>query len=343
MSRNLINFSDLTKKDIFDLIELANNFKSEDALDYRNENLFPDKKIVSMFCEPSTRTKLSFEIAAHNLGAKFIDFDLSNSSMNKGETLEDTLDAMQMMGVDLCILRHTESVIHDFVKHFSNMQFINAGEGSISHPTQTLIDLMTIHESKEKFENLNITIVGDLDHSRVVNSFIEAIQIVRSLITEGTCSFNGSYYSVNAKNLGPLGDEPPLLIGSVGGSRTVREVTPFLDRVEIKASSASTRGGKLDLQVMANIPESHLLSMIEKVQAIRPGIELGMFVLCNAGTDEFTKGLEQTMGDNLYGRFFGSPEKVAEGLKWLAEQGISRAQLSPFDDASLDRLAPLLL
>ena len=75
MSKNLINFSDLTKKDIFDLIELANNFKSEDSLDYRSENLFPDKKIVSIFCEPSTRTKLSFEIAAHNLGAKFIDFD----------------------------------------------------------------------------------------------------------------------------------------------------------------------------------------------------------------------------------------------------------------------------
>ncbi len=178
MSKNLINFTNLTKKDIFDLIELANNFKSEESLDYRNENLFPDKKIVSMFCEPSTRTKLSFEIAAHNLGAKFIDFNLSNSSMNKGETLQDTLEAMEMMGVDLCILRHTESVIHDLVKDFSNMQFINAGEGSISHPTQTLIDLMTIHESKEKFENLNITIVGDLDHSRVANSFMEAIQVV---------------------------------------------------------------------------------------------------------------------------------------------------------------------
>ena len=178
MSKNLINFSDLTKKDIYDLIELANNFKSEDSLDYRNENLFPDKKIASIFCEPSTRTKLSFEIAAHNLGAKFIDFDLSNSSMNKGETLQDTLEAMEMMGVNLCILRHTESVIHDLVKDFSNMQFVNAGEGSISHPTQTLIDLMTIHEFKEKFENLNITIVGDLDHSRVVSSFIEAIEIV---------------------------------------------------------------------------------------------------------------------------------------------------------------------
>ena len=124
MSKNLINFSDLTKKDIFDLIELANNFKSEDSLDYRSENLFPDKKIVSIFCEPSTRTKLSFEIAAHNLGAKFIDFDLSNSSINKGETLEDTINAVEMMGVDLCILRHTGSVIHDFVKNFTNMQFI---------------------------------------------------------------------------------------------------------------------------------------------------------------------------------------------------------------------------
>ena len=159
MPKNLINFSDLSKKDIFDLIELANNFKCGDSLDYRNENLFPDKKIVSMFCESSTRTKLSFEIAAHNLGAKFVDFDFSNSSMNKGETLEDTMNVLEMMGVDLCILRHTESVIHDFVKNFSNMQFINAGEGSLSHPTQTLIDLMTIQESKEKFEDLNIAML----------------------------------------------------------------------------------------------------------------------------------------------------------------------------------------
>ena len=178
MSKNLINFSDISKKDIFDLIELANNFKTEDSLDYRNEDIFPDKKIVSMFCEPSTRTKLSFEIAAYNLGAKFIDFDLSNSSMNKGETLEDTMSAIDMMGVDLCIMRHTESVIHDFAEKFPNMQFVNAGEGSISHPTQTLIDLMTILESKEISENLKITVVGDLDHSRVVNSFVEAIQIV---------------------------------------------------------------------------------------------------------------------------------------------------------------------
>ena len=82
------------------------------------------------------------------------------------------------MGVDLCILRHSESVIHDLAKQFSSMQFINAGEGSLAHPTQALIDLMTIQEFHEEFKDLKITIVGDLDHSRVVSSFLEAIKIV---------------------------------------------------------------------------------------------------------------------------------------------------------------------
>ena len=178
MSQNLLNLSHLKEQDILELIELANNFKSEDLIEYRHENLFPDKKVASIFCEPSTRTKLSFEIAACNLGAKFIDFNIENSSIQKGETLEDTIEAMMLMGIDLCILRHSDSTIHDLAKAFPEMQFINAGEGSTAHPSQALIDLMTIQESKDTFKDLKITIVGDLDHSRVVSSFLEAIQIV---------------------------------------------------------------------------------------------------------------------------------------------------------------------
>ena len=178
MSQNLLNLSHLKEQDILELIELANNFKSEGLIEYRHENLFPDKKVASIFCEPSTRTKLSFEIAACNLGAKFIDFNIENSSIQKGETLEDTIEAMMLMGIDLCILRHSDSTIHDLAKAFPEMQFINAGEGSIAHPSQALLDLMTIQESKEAFKDLKITIVGDLDHSRVVSSFLEAIQIV---------------------------------------------------------------------------------------------------------------------------------------------------------------------
>ena len=178
MSQNLLNLAHLKEQDILELIELANNFKSEDLIEYRHENLFPDKKVASIFCEPSTRTKLSFEIAACNLGAKFIDFNIENSSIQKGETLEDTIEAMMLMGIDLCILRHSDSTIHDLAKAFPEMQFINAGEGATAHPSQALLDLMTIQESKDTFKDLKISIVGDLDHSRVVSSFLEAIQIV---------------------------------------------------------------------------------------------------------------------------------------------------------------------
>ena len=178
MSQNLLNLADFTEKDILELIDLANNFQTNDPVGYRHENIFPDKKVASIFCEPSTRTKLSFEIATHNLGAKYLDFNLANSSMQKGETLEDTLEAMMLMGIDLCILRHSDSSIHALAKKFPSLQFVNAGEGSVGHPSQALLDLMTIREFKKSFVDLKITIVGDLDHSRVVSSFLEAIQIV---------------------------------------------------------------------------------------------------------------------------------------------------------------------
>ena len=173
-------------------------------------------------------------------------------------------------------------------------------------------------------------------------AFIESVQIVRQLLHTGSCQFAGDYYSIDVEHLGPVSTSPPPLVGAVGGPRTVKHVTPHLDRVEIKASSASTRGGSLDLSVMAGIPDSHLIEMIDRVRAVNPTIEISMFVLCNAAEDDYTRGLSELMGDNLYSRFFGPPGHVVEGLAWLAEQGISRAQLSPFDDTSLDRLAPLL-
>jgi len=178
MSQHLLNLAHFTEKDLIELIDLAHSFQTQDPPGYRYENIFPDKKVASIFCEPSTRTKLSFEIATHNLGAQYIDFNLANSSIQKGETLEDTVEAMMLMGVDLCVLRHTDSSIHTLANKFPALQFVNAGEGAVSHPSQALLDLMTIRESKKSFDDLKIAIVGDLDHSRVVSSFLEAIQIV---------------------------------------------------------------------------------------------------------------------------------------------------------------------
>ena len=180
------------------------------------------------------------------------------------------------------------------------------------------------------------------DASDRAGAFIESMTIVRSLLHTGAAQLDGRYYQVDVRGLGPLTDTPPRLVGSVGGPRTVREVTPLLDRVEIKASSASTRGGTLDLAAMAMIRDSHLGDMVAHVRAVRPDIEIGMFVLCNAGTDTRTQQLHDAMQGSLYGRFFGPVEHVAEGLSWLADQGISRAQISPFDTTTFDALAPLL-
>jgi aspartate carbamoyltransferase catalytic subunit len=174
MTKNLISISDLSKKEILDLIEFARNFKNEDG-SFRKEDLFPDKTVANIFCEPSTRTKSSFEIAAKNLGCSVIDFDIGSSSVEKGESIYETVDALSLMGVDLCVLRHPESVIRELSEYLPEMVFINGGEGSISHPTQALIDLMTIIDSKNTIDDLNILIVGDLDHSRVTSSFIEGI------------------------------------------------------------------------------------------------------------------------------------------------------------------------
>ena len=174
MAKNLLSINDLSKKEILDLIEFANNFFNEEG-DFRRESLFPDKTIANVFCEPSTRTKSSFAIAAKNLGCSVIDFNIESSSVQKGESIYETIDALNLMGVDLCVLRHPESIIRELAETLPKMVFINAGEGSISHPTQALLDLKTIIDHKGTLDGLNIVIIGDLDHSRVTSSFIEGI------------------------------------------------------------------------------------------------------------------------------------------------------------------------
>ena len=174
MANNLLSINDLSKKEILELIEFANNFFNDEG-SFRRESLFPDKTIANVFCEPSTRTKSSFAIAAKNLGCSVIDFNIENSSVQKGESIYETIDALNLMGVDLCVLRHPESIIRELAETLPEMVFINAGEGSISHPTQALLDLKTIIDHKDKLDDLNIVVIGDLDHSRVTSSFVEGI------------------------------------------------------------------------------------------------------------------------------------------------------------------------
>ena len=179
--RHLTTLKELSKDEIIELLDLADNFiDSEGSI--RRDPLFPDKKVVNIFCEPSTRTKISFEVAASNLGCQVIDFDISSSSLEKGETFKDTIDNLAKMNINLCVLRHKDSVIYDLINQTDSMVFISGGEGATSHPSQGLLDIMTVRHRKD-LEHSNILIVGDLDHSRVFQSFIDGMTNFDSKIT----------------------------------------------------------------------------------------------------------------------------------------------------------------
>ena len=179
--KHLTSLKELSKDEILELLDLADNFIDSEGF-IRRDPLFPDKKVINIFCEPSTRTKISFEIAASNLGCQVIDFDVGSSSLEKGETLKDTIDNLSKMNINLCVLRHKDSVIHNLIDQTESMVFVSGGEGAISHPSQGLLDIMTIRHRKD-LDNSNILIIGDLDHSRVFQSFVDGMSNFDSKIT----------------------------------------------------------------------------------------------------------------------------------------------------------------
>ena len=172
--------------------------------------------------------------------------------------------------------------------------------------------------------------------------YAEAVHIVRQLLDTGSCRFAGEFYDIDIPVLGPRAEPPPPLVASLGGPRTIREISPLVDRVELKLVSAATKGGVLDVAALASIPRQHVDELVAGVRRANPTVPLGAMVLCSIGADERTRAIEDLLGDSFMGGFFGPPEKVATALADLAESGVTRIQLSPFSDESLDLLAPHL-
>lgn len=146
----------------------------------QNPNSFSDKlkdKVVAtLFFENSTRTRFSFEIAAKRLGAHVINFSADQSSVSKGETLYDTLKTFESLGVDTAIIRHRDDNYINDIKGKFNYHIINAGAGKFEHPSQSLLDLFTIKQEFGSFDNLTVTICGDINSSRVAKSNIQAFK-----------------------------------------------------------------------------------------------------------------------------------------------------------------------
>jgi aspartate carbamoyltransferase catalytic subunit len=169
-ARSLISITDFTKEEYLKIMRLAKDFES-----YPNQDLLEGKVIATLFFEPSTRTRLSFETAINRLGGKIIGFsDSASSSVSKGETLHDTIKMVSNYA-DMIIMRHPLEGSARYAAEVSNVSVINAGDGANQHPSQTLLDMYSIMKTQNRLDNINIFMVGDLKYGRTVHSLLMAL------------------------------------------------------------------------------------------------------------------------------------------------------------------------
>ena len=185
MKQDFVTISKLSRESIMGLIEMAGEFEK-----HPNRELLKGKVVATLFYEPSTRTRLSFETAANRLGARVIGFsDAKASSVSKGETLKDTI-LMVSNYADIIAMRHYIEGAAQYAAEVAPVPIINAGDGAHEHPSQCLLDLYSIYKTQGTLENLNIYLVGDLKYGRTVHSLITAMR-----------HFNPTFHFVAPKEL----------------------------------------------------------------------------------------------------------------------------------------------
>lgn len=172
VQKNLLDLQKLSKEEIALILETAKSFKEVSARDVKKVPALRGKTVVTLFFEPSTRTRASFELAAKRLSADTINIASSTSSQTKGESVLDTAKNIEAMNVDAIIVRHASSGVPQVLSENLDASVINAGDGCRSHPTQALLDMFTINEKLGKIKGLNVAIIGDIRHSRVARSNI---------------------------------------------------------------------------------------------------------------------------------------------------------------------------
>jgi aspartate carbamoyltransferase catalytic subunit len=202
--KNVIDIADLSVEDINLILENADTFNEVLERDLKKVPALRGKTILNLFFESSTRTRISFELAAKRLNADIINFTASSSSMKKGESIIDTIKTIQSMIVDLLIVRHSDSGVMDFISRNTDLPIINAGDGKHQHPTQALLDLYTIKKAFGNFKGLKVAIVGDIINSRVARSDMLLFKKMNMDVTLVSSSMllpeNLDYFAVNVCN-----------------------------------------------------------------------------------------------------------------------------------------------
>ncbi len=174
-NRSLISINDYSKEEILSILKIAEEFEANPR-----QKILKNHVIASLFFEPSTRTRLSFESAINQLGGRVIGFtDASSSSVKKGESLRDTIETISLYS-DLIVMRHPLEGSSRFASELNDTPVINAGDGANQHPTQCLLDLYSIQQTQTSLDNLDITLVGDLKYGRTVHSLVIAMSMFKN-------------------------------------------------------------------------------------------------------------------------------------------------------------------
>ena len=181
--KHLLDIESLSAEEITIVLDTAKTFKAVGERAIKKVPALRGKTVVNLFIEPSTRTRISFELAALRLTADVINFTAEASSLKKGETLKDTARNLEALNTDIIIIRHSATGAAHFLSRFLNASVINAGDGAHEHPTQALLDTFTIREKKGRIEGLNVTILGDILYSRVARSNIWALTKLGAHVT----------------------------------------------------------------------------------------------------------------------------------------------------------------
>ncbi|WP_285268929.1 aspartate carbamoyltransferase catalytic subunit [Kaistella rhinocerotis] len=195
----MLRITDFSIEKINSLLDSADEF-ANGKIQRATQDVF----VTNLFFEDSTRTKTSFDIAQRKLGLQVVPFDITTSSLNKGESLYDTVKTLKSLGIDLAVVRHSKDKFYEELKSI-DLPLINGGDGTGNHPSQNLLDLMTIRQEFGHFKGLKIGIVGDVKHSRVANSNAVALRKMGAKVyfsgpekwfDEGTI-INGTYLSID--------------------------------------------------------------------------------------------------------------------------------------------------
>jgi len=181
--KHLLGLEDLAAEEITTILDTADTFKEISERPIKKVPALRGKTIANVFYENSTRTRISFELAEKRLSADTVSFSKSGSSVAKGETLRDTVENIRAMKVDMVVMRHGSSGAHRFLANFLDASIVNAGDGQHEHPTQGLLDMMTMRQHLGALEGKNVTIIGDIMHSRVARSNIWGLTKVGAKVT----------------------------------------------------------------------------------------------------------------------------------------------------------------